>query len=657
MFIPPEISAEDVNWVCGVMGLPSHAFTGLDGADPRFAVIRRTDSVDVEACPGSGKTTLLVAKLAILARRWRWSRSGMCVLSHTNAARDEIANRLSASPEGAALLQYPHFIGTIHGFANEFLAIPYLRSKRNPIKMIDTDIALSRRWAKVPRATKAFLDRKNNGDGRAFLRYSRDDFGGGKMSTLGEHTPTYAAVRAICEESSREGYFCYDELFIWAGKLLDEQPAAAASLRARFPMLFIDEVQDNDESQSSLLHRVFMQGAEPCRRQRFGDSNQAIYQSAAVTAGATTDTFPGANRADLPNSFRFGGVTANLANPLGLTPQGLVGLGPGPHHPPTILLFNDGSVRSVLPEYGSLLRETFTEHELSSGVFTAVAGVHKRSDDDRIPRWMGHYAPAYDPDISSREAYPSSFSQFLMAGYRDARRTRLSQPIARAVAQGMLELLRRADHDFPQMKPRNPHAFLLTVLSGEALIRYKQLLDFLIMNIAAISPSTWRDFAAVILRVIAEETVGKAIGTRDFLEFLAWKQPDEVPAGSPTVASNFFAYPADDPKVKIRLGSVHSVKGETHTATLVLDSFFHDHHLSALKPWILGGKVGKGAEGSRMQGRLKLHYVAMTRPARLLCLAMRSDAFSANERVQLVARGWTIRECAPHAVEMPNGDG
>jgi hypothetical protein len=650
VFIPPDIIVDDVDWVCGVMGLPKHAFTGLDGTDPRMAVLRRTDSVDVEACPGSGKTTLLVAKLAIMARRWRWSRSGMCVLSHTNAARDEIANRLSASPEGAALLQYPHYIGTIHGFANEFLAIPYLRSKRNPIKMIDTDIALSRRWAKVPRATKSFLDRKNNGDGRAFLRYSRADFGGGKMSTLGEHTPTYAAVRNICEESSREGYFCYDELFIWAGRLLDEQQGAAASLRARFPMLFIDEVQDNDESQSSLLYRVFMQGGDPCRRQRFGDSNQAIYQSAAVTTGATTDTFPGAVRADLPNSFRFGGSIANLANPLGLTPQGLAGLAPGPHHPPTILLFDDGSVRSVLPEYGCLLTETFSDQELSAGVFTAVAGVHKRGEDDRIPRWMGHYAPAYDPDISSREAYPSTFSQFLMSGYKEAQRTRLSHPVARAVAQGMLELLHRADHDFSERKPRNPHAFLLTALSGEALVRYRQVLDFLVVNVASISRSLWKDFVSVILGFIAEETVGKAIGTRDFLEFLEWKQVDDVPAGSPAVTSNIFAHPAADPKVKIRLGSIHSVKGETHTATLVLDSFFHDHHLSALKPWILGDKAGKGAEGIRIQGRLKLHYVAMTRPAKLLCLAMRSDVFSANERAQLVARGWTVRECPAHAV-------
>ncbi|WP_246710279.1 zinc ribbon domain-containing protein [Martelella soudanensis] len=48
----------------------------------------------------------------------------------------------------------------------------------------------------------------------------------------------------------------------------------------------------------------------------------------------------------------------------------------------------------------------------------------------------------------------------VMRAYREAQRTRLSHPVARAVAQGMLELLRRADHDFSEMKPRNPHAFL-----------------------------------------------------------------------------------------------------------------------------------------------------------------------------------------------------
>ena len=120
MFEPPPIENEDVQWACQVLGLPPTAFTGADGSDPRAAVLLTNESLDIEACPGSGKTTLLVAKLAILARKWKSRRSGICVLSHTNAARHEIERCLGETPEGMTLLSYPHFVGTIHGFVNEF---------------------------------------------------------------------------------------------------------------------------------------------------------------------------------------------------------------------------------------------------------------------------------------------------------------------------------------------------------------------------------------------------------------------------------------------------------------------------------------------------------------------------------------------------------
>jgi superfamily I DNA/RNA helicase len=88
--------------------------------------------MDVAACPGSGKTTVLIAKLAILAKKWKYRTRGLCVLSHTNAARKIIENRLGNSSEGRRLLSYPHFIGTIHSFVNEFLAIPCLERKVTP---------------------------------------------------------------------------------------------------------------------------------------------------------------------------------------------------------------------------------------------------------------------------------------------------------------------------------------------------------------------------------------------------------------------------------------------------------------------------------------------------------------------------------------------
>ncbi len=147
-FEPPMITDSDVEWATRILGLPENAFCGPDGTDPRREVLKDMTSIEVSACPGSGKTTLLVAKLAILANKWKYRTKGICVLSHTNAARDEIETRLGHSAVGRHLLAYPHFIGTIHGFVNEYIALPWLRSQGYPIRLIDTEICENRRWKK-----------------------------------------------------------------------------------------------------------------------------------------------------------------------------------------------------------------------------------------------------------------------------------------------------------------------------------------------------------------------------------------------------------------------------------------------------------------------------------------------------------------------------
>jgi superfamily I DNA/RNA helicase len=145
----PVITNDDIQWVTYILGLPENAFCGADGTDPRKEVLKDMTSIDVSACPGSGKTTLLVAKLAILANKWKYRTKGICVLSHTNAARDEIEKRIGHSAAGRSLLAYPHFIGTIHGFVDQFLTLPWLRSKGYRINIVDTDICQEWRWKYV----------------------------------------------------------------------------------------------------------------------------------------------------------------------------------------------------------------------------------------------------------------------------------------------------------------------------------------------------------------------------------------------------------------------------------------------------------------------------------------------------------------------------
>ena len=64
--------------------------------DEKLAIIRANESTDIKACPGSGKTTTLLAKLVILANKMPLpANKGICVLTHTNVAIDEIKSKLS----------------------------------------------------------------------------------------------------------------------------------------------------------------------------------------------------------------------------------------------------------------------------------------------------------------------------------------------------------------------------------------------------------------------------------------------------------------------------------------------------------------------------------------------------------------------------------
>lgn len=168
----PKITDEDIAWAVSILGLPDDAFSAEKDGGARERILKSTgETLDVSACPGSGKTTLLVAKLAILARNWPYRRQGMCVLSHTNVAKEEIEKRLGGTEVGQALLSYPHYVGTIHGFVNEFMALPWLRSKGYPIKAVDDDLVKRRRvsclnWKDHPEL-KGWLDNRVKSSNRS----------------------------------------------------------------------------------------------------------------------------------------------------------------------------------------------------------------------------------------------------------------------------------------------------------------------------------------------------------------------------------------------------------------------------------------------------------------------------------------------------------
>ena len=89
--------------------------------DPiKVNIIKEDSSCYVQACPGSGKTTTLLAKLIILANKMPLPEGkGICVLTHTNVAIDEIKAKLGTKAD--VLFRYPNFFGTIQTFLHKYV--------------------------------------------------------------------------------------------------------------------------------------------------------------------------------------------------------------------------------------------------------------------------------------------------------------------------------------------------------------------------------------------------------------------------------------------------------------------------------------------------------------------------------------------------------
>ena len=299
----------------------------------------------------------------------------------------------------------------------------------------------------------------------------------------------------------------------------------------------------------------------------------------------------------------------------------------------------------VLDCYASYLCELFSEGELAAGLFTAVGGVHRPGDDTNAPRFIAHYWPEYDHELSYAEPRPRTFYQYIAAGWKAAGTGGDVHSVVERIAEGIYRAVQIADPTAKRTQPMRRHRLILESLEGMADLkdRYLALVMRIIDDETDIESEEWQETWVPVIIQLAELLAGVNINPGHLDGFLVWpdEELDVEVARKVRRKDNFYRFPADNPVVDIRVGSIHSVKGETHTATLVLDTFYRGHHLATLKPWLVGANSGGAGEGVILASRLKQHYVAFTRPTHLLAIAMRDD-LSAEEIEALKGRNWRV---------------
>lgn len=632
----PIVSADDLAELQFLA--PDLDFTDAE----RQAVLLATGSTDVNAAPGSGKTTVLAAKLLLLARKWPFVRRGICVISHTNVARQEIQRRVGSTIEGARLLAYPHFVGTIHGFIDRFLALPALRSLALSVDVIDDEVFANRAIA-LAMKSPSLRGWAQKDDGVKLmvggLVYRGPDLVlDTEEGTLPKTTArTYPLLKDIKLQLTKAGVFRYADMFAFAEHLLAESPSMKERVSRRFPLVYIDEMQDTSLEQEALLSRLFDDSVVV---QRFGDVNQRILGGGddSIKLG-----FPVDAALPISTSKRFGPAIAAAVSCVRVGGTAVIGSAQDVH-PPMLLTYTTERVGDVVELFGHRVLDRFDDATLHLRPVKAICTRKQGDAKTQVPgRTLLDYWPAYVQQPKGG------------GGRSDRIWALLSRPIEPCVS-GISMQSRAADAKRAAVlvlrAAKSPH--IEGVRNGSQLVRWVadagqdatavlQLCRALALSPASGVTEVGRSQAIDLFYQYLGPLLPDGMTAAGFRALSVFAPPDKQPQDA--VAQRLCRVTREGRRVEVEIGTVASMKGETHLATLVLESLGHPSRrfdLAEALPIIAGLKVRDCRMKEGILSQFRSLYVGMSRPTSFLCLAVNQERVSADCVAALQERGWSV---------------
>jgi len=643
------------------------------GANQR-AFLSSTESCDVQAAPGHGKTTLLVAKLALLSRCWTSRAQGVCVISHTNAAREEVEKKLATHPAASAFLGYPHFIGTVTAFIDRYIALPYLRGLSWSVHRIDDEVfaaAAGARW-RSKQALVGYAQMNNGANRRAIEQefvpklalipeFACDaDVPPQRLGVRHRHrqprppSASGVALEELKAELVNDGYYRFCDMTALAIQAIERCPALVERIRMRFPLVLLDEAQDTNGEQLALLTRLF---GEAVVYQRLGDQNQTLYEDEDLTPEDYWTAGDGV--IPLNESRRFGADIARFASRLTVRAQqqitGLPGL-PGRR---TLILFCSDTIAAVLPAYVGEVRSHWGEAPDAGLDIRAVASRHNPTTDNtgEWPKTLIEYCPDYRSG-RGRQSRPDTLCAPLRQASLLHQANAAPSEIAELFTTGIVGLLRRQGWRNAlgqHADGRNLWRVLAAHEDGLSLKVRRLLRDEIAAGDAAWRADRWDALRAELTTTLGfDGALSEAAAA--YLEFVAAGAADQN-AQAPQLSKAVFEHDG----VSVRLGSIHSVKGKTVDALLVLETEVwrgqalanRAMDLATVLPHAFGLENRDFSANIAQLAAATNIFVAATRPRQLLACAVRKAAVTGKLLDAARAQGWHVCDLTVAALAGP----
>ena len=225
----------------------------------------------VLAGPGSGKTKTLTMKLArFLAEDVRPPRGVACITYSQECSRELVRRLGTLGIEESSRL----FIGTVHGFCLKHLLTPYAQLANlglpHPLKVATIEQS---------RASFRTVTSRLFGAQHSFRQDSMDKHRRAHIHRVGagwQSKPELAQIAELYEaELRQQGLVDFEDVVIYGQRLVLEHDWVLPLIKARFPVLVVDEYQDLGTGLHEIVQRLAFSGG--VRLFAVGDADQSVY--------------------------------------------------------------------------------------------------------------------------------------------------------------------------------------------------------------------------------------------------------------------------------------------------------------------------------------------------------------------------------------------
>ena len=435
--------------------------------------------------------------------------------------------------------------------------------------------------------------------------------------------------------------------------ILKQNPIIKQILQKRFNYVFIDEMQDLEKFQIDLIDSIFYSESSTTIIQRIGDINQSIYNS-GKSIKDNCDWEP-RNPIYLTGSNRLTEDIANFVNYFTLDPQPdedgnkrfiVKGLAKTDNPiKPHLIIFNKESKDKLQSKFEQLIKK----FDLNQTTNAKKHGFHivswstewnneeQNPDNEKIR--LKDIFPNYSRESKQKKEDFNCFRKHLQLFDNDKK---TFEGIRKSILNALIRILREEK--------------IYKDAVSNIYFRKRDLIDF----IKNLGNEEYEDFKLKLFnwgfKIITKneyEDVYQEIKKYVENEFINYNwNKDEILVTRKINKSSVFlngsfdylpVYKEDENKIKenneikIKTSSVHAIKGQTHCATMYIESSYYNYETEKLSITIRGTKtkpdillpnplfneyhsyrIGKD---SRAKEALKMMYVGFSRPTDLLCFA------------------------------------